>query len=157
MKKGIFSLILLVCVSCSESEDVDPREAYFLENIIGSWAYDTVKVNGATFLYQHTEGCVKDLFQFYNSEGKEFDFEESVVLNCSNCAECATSGTSLEWELKGDKINLYFGEVLVLVYKILEINNERFIYEVEVDFDEDGDLDILEITGIPYDPYGRFN
>jgi hypothetical protein len=157
MKKILFTLMLLGCVACSESEDVNPREAYFLENIIGSWSYDTVKVNGETYLYQHTEGCIKDHFQFYNSEGKEFDFEERVVLNCSNCVECATSGTNLEWELKGDKIKLYFGEQLVLVYKIIEVNDIKFTYQVEIDYDDDGDKDLLEITGVRYDPYNEFN
>lgn len=157
MKKIFFILMLLGCVSCSESEDIDPREAYFLENIIGSWSYNTINVNGDNYLYQHTEGCIKDLFQFYNSEGKEFDFEERVVLNCSNCAECATSGTNLEWELKGDKIKLYFGEQLVLVYKIIEVNDIKFTYQVEIDYDNDGDKDLLEITGVRYDPYNEFN
>jgi hypothetical protein len=152
MKKILFTVMLLVCVACSESEDVDSREAYFLENIIGSWSYDTVKVNGETYLYQHTQGCIKDNFQFYNSEGKEFDFEEIVVLNCSNCADCATSSTNLEWELKRDKIKLYFGEQLVPVYKIIEVNDIKFTYQVEIDYDDDGDKDLLEITGVRYDP-----
>jgi hypothetical protein len=157
MKKVLFALILLGCIACSESEEVDPREAYFLESIIGSWAYDTVRVDGVTYLYQHTEGCVKDLFQFYNVEGKEFDFEEEVVLNCSNCAECALSQTGLEWKLKGDNIKLYFGSQLVLVYKIIEVDDTKFIYQVELDYDNDGDNDLLEITAVKYDPYDRFN
>ncbi|MBC3758191.1 hypothetical protein H7U19_07240 [Hyunsoonleella sp. SJ7] len=141
----------------SPEEETHPREAYFLEAIIGSWAYDTIKLDGQLFLYQHTEGCVKDRFQFYNREGKEFDFEESVVLNCSNCAECASRGTGLEWALNGDKISLYWRDQVVLIYKIIDVDDEKFTYEVEVDYDEDGDIDLLEITGIPYDPYGEFD
>ena len=86
LKKIFFFYLIIALVGCSSKDDADleetdPREAYFLEAIVGSWAYDTVKVNGQLFQYQHTEDCVKDLFQFYNTEGKEFDFEESVVLN----------------------------------------------------------------------------
>lgn len=81
MKKIIIAILTLVILSCSKSDDSqsDPREAYFLEAIIGLWSYDTVKLNDELFLYQHTEGCERDLFQFYNEEGKEFDFEELVV------------------------------------------------------------------------------
>ena len=162
MRKLIYCVFAIAIFSCSASDDnevdeeTDPREAYFLEAIIGSWAYDTVKVNGQLFLYEHTEGCVKDLFQFYNTEGKFFDFEESVVMNCSNCAECATSGTNLKWELKGDEIGLFWGDQLVLVYKIIAVDEDKFIYEVEFDYDEDGNLDLLEFTNVPYDPYEVF-
>lgn len=160
MRKILLSCVLLGLISCSKSDDdvpTDPREAYFLETIIGSWSYDTIKVGGQTYSYQHTEGCERDLFQFYNSEGKEFDFEERVVTNCANCAECALTQTGLEWELKGNKINLYFGEQLVLVYTIIEVNETKFTYQIEVDYDEGGDKDLLEITGIRYDPFGEFN
>ncbi len=158
MKRSFLFGILIIFISCSKGDDEspDPLESYFLENIVGSWSYDTVKINGETFLYQHTENCERDLFQFYNSEGKEFDFEERVVLNCSNCADCAISQTGLEWELKGNKINLYFGEQLVLIYTIIEVTDLEFTYQVEVDYDEDGDEDLLEITGIRYDPYAEF-
>ena len=163
MRKFIYCVLAVAIFSCSASDEnsanekTHPMEAYFLEAIIGSWAYDTVKINGQTFLYEHTEGCVKNLFQFYNSEGKLFDFEEHVVLNCPNCAECATSGTNLKWELKGDEIGLFWGDELVLVYKIKEVDEEKFIYEVEFDYDDDGVIDLLEFTNIPYDPYGQFD
>ncbi|WP_298238629.1 hypothetical protein [uncultured Algibacter sp.] len=162
MRKIAYYFIVFSFLACSSSDDTsneqetDPREAYFLEAIIGSWAYDTVKINDQVFQYQHTDGCEKDLFQFYNSEGKEFDFEERVVTNCDICAECALSSTGLEWELNGDEISLYFGEVLVLIYKIIDVDSAKFIYQVEVDYDDDGDIDVLEFTGVPYDPYNEF-
>lgn len=80
-----------------------------------------------------------------------------MFLNCNNCAPCATSGTGLEWALNGDIINLYFGEQLVLKYKILEVNETTFTYLLEIDYDDDGSIDQLEITGISYDPYDEFN
>jgi len=49
------------------------------------------------------------MFQFYNEEGKLFDFEESYVMNCSNCADCAKSTTNLKWELKGTVVELFLG------------------------------------------------
>lgn len=152
-------LILLVLMSCSSNDD-DAKEApdpYILQAIIGSWAYDTVKIDGEIYMYQHTEGCVKDLFQFYNEEGKEFDFEEDYISNCDICAECAISSTNLKWELYGNKVDLYFGEYFVTQFEILEVNPSLIKYKRFFDYDEDGDEDEIEITGIPYDPYGEFD
>ena len=156
--KKVLILCLLILISCSKSDfEEDPREAYFREAIIGSWSINTITVDGQTFLYKHTENCEKDLFQFYNEEGKEFDFEETVVLNCSNCAPCATSGTNLKWELEGDIINLYFGDQLILNYKIIEVTENIFIYEVVIDYDNDGEKETLQIKADKYDPYNDFS
>lgn len=154
--KNIFILCLLILVSCSKEDLDDTREAYFKEAIIGSWSYDSLTVNGQTYSIQHTDGCTRDYFQFYNQEGKVFEFEEQIVLNCSNCAECATSGTGLRWELKGDVVNMYFGEQFVVRYKIIEITETTFTYERELDFDKDGEMEMVEITAIAYDPYNDF-
>lgn len=143
--------------SCS-SDDIDEKpDPYILKAIIGSWAYDTVTVNGDFYMYQHTEGCVKDMFQFYNEEGKIFEFEEDYVSNCAICAECAITSTNLKWELIGNKIDLYFGEQFIEQYEILEVNNSIIRYKRFFDFDEDGDEDEVEITGVPYDPYDEFD
>ena len=45
----------------------------------------------------------------------------------------------------------------MLVYKIIEVNDIKFTYQVEIDYDDDGDKDLLEITGVRYDPYNEFN
>lgn len=156
------SIICLVSTlwACSKNDvDIDvinPLESYYKEAIIGSWAYDTVVIDGQTYLYDHKENCDKDLFQFYNQLGKEFDFEERVILDCANCAECASSQTNLRWEIEGRDIRLYFGERGVLIYKVIEVTETVFIYQVRYDYDNDGDTDLLEFTGIPYDPYGEF-
>jgi hypothetical protein len=157
--KYFILLALVVFMSCSKDDDNSKPapDPYILEAIIGSWAYDTVTVNGTFFLYEHTEGCVKDLFQFYNEEGKEFEFEEDYVLNCDNCADCALSSTNLRWDLYGNYIDLYFGEQLVTTLEILELNSTIIRYKRFFDIDEDGIEDELEITGIPYDPYDEFD
>jgi hypothetical protein len=152
-------LFLSVCVSCSNADDNSkpPPDAYILESIIGSWAYNTVKVDGIIYNYEYTEGCVKDLFQFYNVEGKVFEFEEGYVSNCEICAECAISSTNLRWELYGNVIDLYFGEQFITQYEILEVDANLIRYKRFFDYDEDGDEDEIEITGIPYDPYDEFD
>ena len=150
--------MLIILASCSNDDDIDEApDPYVLEAIIGSWAYDTVTVNGEFYMYQHTEGCVKDMFQFYNEEGKLFDFEEDYVSNCDICAECAISSTNLKWELIGKKIDLYFGEQLVAQYEILEVSDSFIKYKRFFDVDEDGNEDEVEITGVPYDPYDEFD
>ena len=156
MKKSYY-LLLLILISCSKSDSEDSRESYFMNAIIGSWSYDTIKVNGQTYPVQHTDGCTRDYFQFYNQEGKEFDFQEQIVLNCSNCAKCATNGTGLRWELIGDIINLYFGDQFIVRYKIIEVTDTNFTYERELDFDQDGVLETVEINAIYYDPYNEFS
>lgn len=151
-------LMLIILASCSNDDDIDEApDPYVLEAIIGSWAYDTVTINGEFYMYQHTEGCVKDMFQFYNEEGKLFDFEEDYVSNCDICAECAISSTNLKWELIGKKIDLYFGEQLVAQYEILEVSDSLIRYKRFFDVDEDGNEDEVEITGVPYDPYDEFD
>ncbi|MBR9913307.1 MAG: hypothetical protein GYB32_00535 [Algicola sp.] len=157
--KYLLLLALFALLSCSKDDDNSKQapDPYILEAIIGSWAYDTVAVNGTLFLYEHTDGCNKDLFQFYNEEGKEFDFEEDYVLNCDNCADCAIASTNLKWDLYGDTIDLYFGEQLVTTLEILEVDETIIRYKRFYDFDQDGIEDVLEVTGIPYDPNDEFN
>ncbi len=150
-------LCIILIVSCSKDDNIESPDPYILEAIIGSWAYDTVTINGDFYVYQHTEGCTKDLFQFYNEEGKEFDFEEDYISNCNNCAPCAISSTILKWELIGNKVNLYFGEQFITQYEILEVNQNIIRYKRYFDYDEDGNEDEIEITGIPYDPYLEFD
>jgi hypothetical protein len=158
--KKLLVLFLVFSLACSKDEtpsfDTD-QEAYFLEAIIGSWSYETVSVDGDLFQYPHTDGCEKDFFQFYNQEGKLFEFEEQVILNCESCAECATSSTNLNWELRGDIIDMYFGEQLILQYRIIEVTENKFSYSVNADLDNNGEDETYEYTGVPYDPFGDFN
>lgn len=159
MKKIIIVFLIgLTIWSCANDDDQKEQpNPYILEAIIGSWAYNTVKINGDLYNYEHTEGCVKDLFQFYNEEGKPFEFEEAYVSNCEICADCATTSTNLKWELIGDKIDLYFGDQYITQYEILEVNSTLISYKRFYDADEDGIDDELIITGVPYDPYDEFD
>lgn len=154
----LFILLPLLLLSCSKDDDtIEPPDPYILESIIGSWSYDTVRINGALFQYPHAENCVKDLFQFYNQAGKWFDFEEDIILNCDNCAECAIGSTNLKWDLHGNIVDLYFGENHILKLKILQINDNFLKYIANFDYDGDGNMDEVEITAIPYDPYHEFD
>lgn len=158
-KKILLGLLVLTFTSCSKDDDIKdlPPDSYILEAIIGSWAYDTVSINGTLFTYDHTDGCDKDLFQFYNQEGKEFDFEERVVSNCDICAECALTQTILEWDLQNNVIDLYFGNQLVSQLEIIEVNETFLRYKRVFDIDEDGVNDELVISAVHYDPYDEFD
>lgn len=157
MKKCLFYLLISILVACSgNSEEEDRLEAYYKQAIIGSWAINTLSVDGELFTYQHTDGCEKDLFQFYNQEGKEFEFEEIVVLNCPNCAPCAVSQTLLNWELIGNKIILYFGEQFVLQYEIISVDETNFSYKFQFDIDNDSEIEEVIINAEYYDPYDQF-
>lgn len=149
--KYLIFLSVFALLGCSNDDDIvrpDP-DPFILQAIIGSWAYDTITINGEFFVYAHIVDCEKDSFQFYNEEGKEFDFEEDITLDCEFCAECARSTTNLKWDLYGDNIDLYFGEQLVTTLEILELDENIIRYRRFFDVDEDGSLDELEVTGIP--------
>lgn len=160
MKKRYIFLILAITlnVSCSSDDGINKEEeAYFLEAIIGSWSYETIKVDDQTYIYPHTENCRRDMFQFYNEEGKIFEFEESIVMNCDICAPCATSNTGLQWELRGNIVKLYFGEQFVTQLTLLEVTDTYMTYTREIDVDEDGDNELVEIYAIYHDPFGDFD
>lgn len=125
MRYLVSFLTIAILFSCSSDDDKGPEapDSNILEAIIGSWAYNTVTINGDFYTYEHIDGCTKDLFQFYNQEGKIFEFEEDYISNCDICADCAITSTNLEWELIGDRIDLYFGEHLVTQYEVLDVNN----------------------------------
>lgn len=160
MKKPIVFFVLFVALAsaCSKTDDEsDPApDPQILSAIIGSWAYDTVTYDGITYSYEHTQDCTKDLFQFYNQEGKEFDFEEQYVSNCDNCAQCALTSTNLQWQLSGSTISLYFGDQFVAQLEILEVTEQIIRYKRRFDINQDGIDDDVEISGLPYDPYGNF-
>lgn len=165
MKKYTYCLFitLLLWVGCSDSNDTpevvipDPLEAFYKEAIIGSWAINTVTVDSVTEVYEHTEGCEKDLFQFYNSDIKPFEFEELVVTNCPQCAECSITQTALEWELNGNKISLFFGEQLILVYEIVSVTEDNFVYKFQFDIDNDNVIENVEVNADYHDPFGDFD
>ena len=154
---GLFTIAILFSCSSDDEKGPEAPDPYILEAILGSWAYDTVTINGEFYTYEHTEGCTKDLFQFYNQEGKIFEFEEDYISNCDICADCAITSTNLEWDLIGNRLDLYFGDQLVAQYEVLQVNNSIIRYKRFFDYDEDGEEDEIEITGIPYDPYDEFD
>ncbi|MFV9549829.1 hypothetical protein [Algibacter sp. PT7-4] len=160
MRHLVIFLLAIIIISCSSDDGSKSKpkpDPYILNAIIGSWAYNTVTINGEMYNYQHTEGCTKDLFQFYNEEGKIFEFEEDYVSNCDICAQCAISSTNLQWELYDNIIHLYFGDQFIEEYEILEVNSNIIRYKRIFDYDEDGIDDDIEISGVPYDPYNEFD
>ena len=162
--KEVIIPVLSLCFlfGCSSDDDGSDEvegalEQYYLQAIIGSWSYDTVTINGEQFVYEHSQGCERDLFQFYNEEGKEFEFEELAIIPCSNCAPCASTQTGLEWELENDRVDLYFGEDLVVSLKLLEVTEEFLSYQRQFDINGDGEQDSVIITATYYDPFGDFS
>ncbi|MBU2526940.1 MAG: hypothetical protein KKC03_10115 [Bacteroidetes bacterium] len=56
-----------------------------------------------------------------------------------------------------DQIELYFGEEMVISYKVISLTNNRIIVETSTDFDENGSLDTVLIIAFRNDPYGWFS
>ena len=155
MKKLLFScFLLLILTACSKEENEEEVEnnLFPIEDLVGSWAYDTITYKGETGLYPHQEDCYKDHFLIRHNEGNWNDFTETIYLD----ANCANQGTNLEWELKGDILNLYFGDQLVVTYQILEVTSTTISYLTMIDVDNDGNKDEVIINSVKYDPFGEF-
>ena len=155
MKRLLFScFLLLILTACSKEENEKEVEnnLFPIEDLVGSWAYDTITYKGETGLYPHQEDCYKDHFIIRHNEGNWNDFTETIFLD----ANCANQGTNLEWELKGDVLNLYFGDQLVVTYQLLEVNPTTMSYRYMVDVDNDGRQDELIFNSVWYDPYDQF-
>lgn len=123
--------------------------------VIGKWIYDKVKLNGILYEYEHIARCGKDRFYFVNRPGQEYDYTEIVYITPTN--NCAISQTSMDWKIKGKKLLLNFG-TQVFTYDILRLNETNFDVSIQLDFDNDGKIDDLELhaikesctTGDPY-------
>ncbi len=151
--KNLIRLIFLfiLCNSCTADEEI--RLPHFpIESFIGSWAYHTVTIDGETGYYPHRESCHKDHFQINHKEGQWNQYLETTYLN----DDCANSGIYLDWKINGDILSLYFGEQLVVTYKILSVTRNTFSMLYKVDVDEDGKKEDVIINAIWYDPFDRF-
>lgn len=152
MKKIIPVLALLIlCNSCTADEEIK-APVFPIESFLGSWSYNTITIDGETAYYPHREQCHRDHFEIHHEEGKWNQFLENIYLN----DDCANQGTYLDWKINGDILNLYFGEQLVVTYKILSVtqNNLSLLYKVDVD--NDGEKEDVIINAIYYDPFERF-
>ena len=141
-----FAFATLGC--SSDGVEENSNTAFFKTAILGSWTYDTIKIEGQTFAYQHKENCEPDSFHFYNQEGMPFFFEERTAMDCSSCAECAISQIYLVWKLKGDRLQLFYGDALALTYTILSVSEEKLTYQVTADYNNDGKKELLEFTAL---------
>lgn len=153
--------LLLLCVvfsiSCKKKSPVEPEppevNLYTDGQVIGKWVYQSLKVNGISYVYPHRGDCGKDRFYFMNSEGQDHDYVELIYLN----SNCALSTTGMDWKLKGENLMLKFGTQQI-TYKILRLTQSNFDVQISTDYDGDGKADNLEIyatrencsTGDPY-------
>ncbi len=147
-----FLLLILAACSKEENEEEVVNNLFPIEDLVGSWAYDTVTFEGETGLYPHQEDCYKDHFIIRHNEGNWNDFTETIYLD----ANCANQGTNLEWELKEDILNLYFGDQLVVTYQILEVTPTTMSFRYMVDVDNDDHKDEVIINFVWYDPFDQF-
>lgn len=145
-------LFLLLCTSCTAEEEIK-LPVFSIESFMGSWAYDTLTIDGETGYYPHRDACYKDHFQFYHEEGKWNQYYETTYIN----DDCANTGTYLDWSINGDKLSLYFGEQFVGSYKILSVTKNTLTLLYNVDVDNDGKKEDVIINAIYYDPFERFS
>ena len=152
------SLIVLSCSSDDDSAQTLPTEnivnpAFDVDLMIGAWVYQSANVNGVVVPYVHNDNCEKDVFGFFNSDIRPFVYEELIH---GNNEECSGNQVVMEWKVNGDMLSLYFGEQLVLDYKVISLTTDTFTVETSRDFDNNGTNDVIEITATREDPYGWF-
>lgn len=109
MKKLSYLFLVLFLFNSCAKEDINAEPPFPIESFIGSWAYDTVTVDGETRFYPHRSECYKDHFIFRHNEGQWNMYTETIYLD----SNCANQTANLEWQLTGDILRLYFGEQLV--------------------------------------------
>ncbi|WP_340067228.1 lipocalin family protein [Ascidiimonas aurantiaca] len=156
MKRNIlYVLISLLLVACSGDDDGETREiggifnaTFDTDKMIGTWTYQTITLNGNESEYEHRSGCPKDIFAFFNSTEKPFEYEEIIYVN----NECGARGISLKWEVNQGLINFYSAQRFIIAFQVVSITDSEFIFSYRFDYDEDGDLDEVEIVAVKNNP-----
>ena len=151
MKKICFVLFIAVALSCSSDDNGPQPPTFDVSKLLRGWAYDEIATDGLLLPYPHNPDCYMDYFGFRNSETQPYQFEEGIFTG----QDCSGTYTLLRWEPDGDHINLYFNELVARIV-ILELTDTFFHGVYEADVDHDGDVDVQEFTGIPYDPFDSF-
>ena len=156
MKKLFFLPILFLLFSCSPDDKEEKpisNPTFDVDLLLKGWRYDTIKIDGILYNYQHNSFCYQDHFGFLNRPGQERMFVETTFTN----DYCTNNSINMEWKIKKDKIYLYFGKPLVLTYKVVLLSENQFVFSFETDIDQDGTIDNVEISSTPYDPYDMYN
>jgi len=136
-------LFMFIITSCSEDEEKD---------LLGTWSYEIISLNGKTSQYMHVENCQKDYFKF--SVNNSFNmYEEFKTDPCEDCGDCPVIGTVREWELEGLNLELYMSKPTPSIqYTIISVNEDTLRYSYKTDYDKDGTIDHVEITAHRYIP-----
>ena len=155
MKKVIALALILLTFSCSSDNEIIGtihEPSFNVDYLLKGWRYDTLKINGVYYNYEHNPKCNNDYFGFVNRPTQPYHFNETTFTN----DYCTNNSANLEWKIKKDEIFLYFGTQLALTYKVLFLDENNLILSIKTDIDNDGKIDDVEIIASPYDPYNQF-
>ncbi len=144
--KCVLPLVLLMCIMMSCSKDKK-------KDLLGTWSYDMITVNGKPSPYQHAANCQKDYFRFSIEQSIFYMHEEFLTKACNDCDDCPTLGTVREWTLEGEHLNLYVSKLKPpSEYTLISVDKNTLKYAYQTDYDKDGVIDQVEITAHRYTP-----
>lgn len=127
--------LLIFIASCSKESTTN---LYSDNQILGSWSYTSVTINGEESVYIHKENCLKDYITFLNNEGQYHQFNEILHFD----EECHINATNLDWRISGSELILNFGSQK-FVYEIEELTTDTLQFSGNIDIDNNGTKEFI--------------
>ncbi|WBU87898.1 lipocalin-like domain-containing protein [Cellulophaga omnivescoria] len=133
------ALAFFSCSSDDNSEDEkDDIKLDYSEMIVGEWNFKSQAVNGVD--EEYPDECHKEFeYQIYEENGsyKQTEFENHSGNGCEEVTPTAGS-----WDIDENNNLLLTINDVVYTVTITKLNQTVMEWELEIDYDEDGTIDI---------------
>lgn len=160
LSRTILFLLVIISTGCSKEDDLEEIQNSFYKDALtnanrdlleGTWAIFEVAYEGQRAEVPVTYAdCGRDFFQFI-SNGTYRDY----IITSSY--ECEKQIQDLNWGLRNGVLTLRnsIGQEDELV--ILQLNQEKLVFKMKIDIDEDGQSEIITFVARPYTPPNDLN
>jgi hypothetical protein len=153
--RTLLFLLLAILLGCSKDDDLEEPENTFYKDALtsatasqlsGTWAIFEVGLDGQRAEVPVTyEDCGRDFFQFMNNG----TYRDYLIITSY---ECEKQIQDLDWELSNGVITLQnsLGQEDEMV--ILQLNQDKLVFKMNIDIDEDGETEIITFGARRYTP-----